>query len=110
MKVCIIGGVAGGATAAARLRRLDETLEIVMFERGDYISFANCGLPYYIGEVIEKRDDLIVQTPQRFKSRFNIDVRIKNEVLKIDRDKKQVYVKDLATGEEYLEEYNYVYG
>jgi NADPH-dependent 2,4-dienoyl-CoA reductase/sulfur reductase-like enzyme/rhodanese-related sulfurtransferase len=105
-KILIVGGVAGGASAAARLRRLDEKANIILFERGDYISFANCGLPYYIGGVIEKRDDLLVQTPKRFKSRFNIDVRIKNEVLKIDRDKKQVSVKDLATGKEYSEEYD----
>ena len=73
-RIVIVGGVAGGASAAARLRRLDENAEITLFERGKYISFANCGLPYYIGDVIKNRDDLLVQTPKKFKARFNIDV------------------------------------
>ncbi len=84
-RILIVGGVAGGASAAARLRRLDEKAEIIMFERGDYISFANCGLPYYIGGVIKNRDDLLLQTPESFKQRFNIDVRVKSEVVKINR-------------------------
>lgn len=75
-KVLIVGGVAGGASAAARLRRLDENAEIIMFERDEYISFANCGLPYYIGEIITEREKLLVQTPESMKSRFNIDVRV----------------------------------
>ncbi|MDZ7543626.1 NAD(P)-binding protein, partial [Clostridium perfringens] len=75
-KVLIVGGVAGGASAAARLRRLDENIDIVMFEKGEYISFANCGLPYYVGEVIKERDALLLQTPEKMKSRFNIDVRV----------------------------------
>ena len=95
-KIAIIGGVAGGASAAARLRRLDEDAEIVLFERGKYVSFANCGLPYYIGEIIKNRDDLLVQTPKRFKDEFNIDVRINNEVMGIDRKHKEVNVKDLS--------------
>ena len=90
MKVVIVGGVAGGATTATRLRRLDENLEIVLFERGEHISFANCGLPYYIGDIIKTEDDLLVQTPEKFKERFNIDVRIKQEVIKIDKEKKEI--------------------
>ncbi len=105
-KILIVGGVAGGASAAARLRRLDETAQIIMFERGDYISFANCGLPYYIGGAIKNRDDLLVQTPQSFKQRFNIDVRVKNEVVKIDRRKKQVEIAVLSTGKKYVEGYD----
>ncbi len=84
MKVCIIGGVAGGATAAARLRRLDESAQIIMFERGDYISFANCGLPYHISGRIKERKSLLLQTPERLWSNFRIEVRVRNEVLAID--------------------------
>ena len=103
MKTIIIGGVAGGATAAARLRRLDEKAEIIILERGEYVSFANCGLPYYIGGVITDRADLTLQTPQSFKARFNIDVRVLNEAVKISPDTKTVTVKDLRTGETYEE-------
>ena len=106
MKVLIVGGVAGGATTATRLRRLDEKAQIIIFERGEHISFANCGLPYYIGDVIKEKKELLLQTPKSFKSRFNIDVRIKNEVLKIDRDKKQVLVRKVDSGEEYIETYD----
>lgn len=106
MKVLIIGGVAGGASAGARLRRLDENAEIIMFEKGDHISFANCGLPYYIGGDIKKKSNLILQTPQSFKTRFNIDVRVLSEVISIDRDNKIVTVKNLSTGECYLETYD----
>ena len=106
MKTIIIGGVAGGATAAARLRRLDEKAEIVILERGEYVSFANCGLPYYIGGVITDREDLTLQTPQSFKARFNIDVRVLNEAVKINPDTKTVTVKDLRTGETYEEAYD----
>ncbi len=107
-KVLIVGGVAGGASTAARLRRVDEEAEIIMFERGEYISFANCGLPYYIGEVIKERDKLLVQTPEAMKQRFNIDVRVKNEVLKIMPKEKQVEVKDCGTGKTYKESYDYL--
>ncbi|WP_462378491.1 FAD-dependent oxidoreductase, partial [Emergencia timonensis] len=93
-KTVIIGGVAGGATAAARLRRLDENMEIVMLERGKYISYANCGLPYYIGDVIKSRESLLVQTPQAMRSKFNIDVRVENEVVKINREEQTVEVRD----------------
>ena len=106
-KVLIIGGVAGGASAAARLRRLDEFAEIVMFERDEYISFANCGLPYYIGGTIKERAKLIVQTPESMKSRFNIDVRINSEVIKIDTFKKVATVRSQARGT-YEEQYDYL--
>ena len=105
-RILIVGGVAGGASAAARLRRLDETAEIIIFERGDYISFANCGLPYYIGGEIKDRDDLLLQTPESFKRRFNVDVRIRNEVTAIDSGKKQINVKNLNTGKTYTESYD----
>ena len=104
-KIVIIGGVAGGATAAARLRRLDEKAEIILMERGDYISYANCGLPYHIGDVIKSRDALLVSTPEMMKSRFNIDVRTGNEVTSIDRDAKSVHVKT-KDGKEYDESYD----
>ena len=106
MKTIIIGGVAGGATAAARLRRLDEKAEIIILERGEYVSFANCGLPYYIGGVITDREDLTLQTPESFKARFNIDVRVLNEAVKISPDTKTVTVKNLRTGETYEEPYD----
>ena len=106
MKTVIIGGVAGGASAAARLRRLDEHMQIVILERGEYVSFANCGLPYYIGGEIKDRDQLTLQTPQSFKSRFNIDVRVKNEARAINPDKKTVTVKELETGRVYEESYD----
>ncbi|MEG0663373.1 MAG: FAD-dependent oxidoreductase, partial [Anaerovoracaceae bacterium] len=93
MKTLIIGGVAGGATAAARLRRLDEKMEIVILERGRYISYANCGLPYYIGDVIKNREALLLQTPEAMKAKFNIDVRVEHEATAIDPEKKIVRVK-----------------
>ncbi len=102
----IVGGVAGGASAAARLRRLDEHAEIIMFERGEYISFANCGLPYYIGGEITERSALTLQTPASFHARFNVDVRVQNEVVAIDPAAKTVTVKNLKTGEEYREGYD----
>lgn len=105
-KVIIVGGVAGGASAAARLRRLNENLEIIMFEKGEYISFANCGLPYYIGETINDRSKLIVQTVEAMSSKFNLDIRNLSEVISIDRDRKIVFVKDHKTGETYEESYD----
>jgi NADPH-dependent 2,4-dienoyl-CoA reductase/sulfur reductase-like enzyme/rhodanese-related sulfurtransferase len=105
-KIVIIGGVAGGATAAARLRRLDEFAEIVLFERGEHISFANCGLPYYIGGVIKKRDDLFLTTPKEFGKRYNIDIRVHAEVQSIDRKRRVVTVKNLRSGESYEENYD----
>ena len=106
MKVLIIGGVAGGASAAARLRRLDENIEIIMFERGEYISFANCGLPYYIGGEITNKAMLTLQTPESFNARFNVDVRVFNEVTAIDKDTHTVTVKNHKTGETYMERYD----
>ncbi|WP_196593942.1 FAD-dependent oxidoreductase [Pectinatus sottacetonis] len=106
MKTVIIGGVAGGATTAARLRRRDESMQIVILEKGEYISYANCGLPYYIGDVIKERENLLVQTPEKMKAKFNIDVRVNNEVLQIEADKKSVLVKNLQTGKEYEESYD----
>ena len=106
MKVLIIGGVAGGATAAARLRRLDESAEIVVLERTGYVSYANCGLPYYVGGVIADREELTLQSPESFKSRFNVDVRVLTEAVSIDRAAKTVHVRSLAGGGEYDESYD----
>ena len=106
MKVVIIGGVAGGASAAARLRRLDETAQIIVLERGAFVSFANCGLPYYIGDVITDQRQLTLQTPQSFHARFRIDVRVRNEAVKIDLETKTVTVHDLEKDETYLETYD----
>lgn len=106
MKYVIVGGVAGGASAAARLRRLDETAEIVLFEKGEYISYANCGLPYYIGGVIEERERLFVQTPESFYARFRVEVRVKSEVKRIDAEAKRVTVSDLNSGKTYEESYD----
>ena len=105
-KVLIVGGVAGGATAAARLRRLDEDAEVILFERGEYISFANCGLPYFIGGVITDEDKLTLQTPESFNARFNVDVRVQSEVTAINRDRKTVTVRSLAENREYEESYD----
>jgi NADPH-dependent 2,4-dienoyl-CoA reductase/sulfur reductase-like enzyme/peroxiredoxin family protein/rhodanese-related sulfurtransferase/TusA-related sulfurtransferase len=106
MKVIVIGGVAGGASAAARLRRLDEKAEIIMLEKGEYISYANCGLPYYIGDVIKERDALLVQTPEAMRARFNLDVRILSEAISIDRKAHTVRIKDHRTGQIYDEFYD----
>jgi NADPH-dependent 2,4-dienoyl-CoA reductase/sulfur reductase-like enzyme/peroxiredoxin family protein/rhodanese-related sulfurtransferase/TusA-related sulfurtransferase len=106
MKLVIVGGVAGGASAAARARRLDEQAEIVMFERGEFISFANCGLPYHLSGVIPQRESLLVMTPERFKARFSVDVRIRQEVTAIHRDRKTVVVRKAETGEVYEERYD----
>ncbi|MDD5709769.1 MAG: FAD-dependent oxidoreductase [Candidatus Marinimicrobia bacterium] len=105
-KILIVGGVAGGASAAARLRRLDENANIIMFERGDYISYANCGLPYHIGNVIKSRDSLLLQSPEAMLGRYNIDVRIKQEVISIDRKQKTVTVKYVESGDTYRESYD----
>ncbi|OAZ39210.1 CoA-disulfide reductase [Paenibacillus polymyxa] len=98
-KIIIIGGVAGGASAAARLRRWSEEDEIILFERGEHVSFANCGLPYYIGGTIQAREKLFLQTPQGIRDRFNIDVRVQKEVIQIDREHKLVHYRDMITGE-----------
>jgi NADPH-dependent 2,4-dienoyl-CoA reductase/sulfur reductase-like enzyme/rhodanese-related sulfurtransferase len=106
IKLVIVGGVAGGATAAARARRVSEDAEIVVFERGEYISFANCGLPYYIGNVIKRRAHLLLATPEEFKKRYNIDVRIFSEVVGINPKEKTVETKNTVTGEKYREGYD----
>ena len=106
MKVVIVGGVAGGATAAARIRRLDERAEIVVFERSGFISYANCGLPYYIGDVITDAEELTIQTPESFYSRFRVDMRVHHEVTAIHPEKKTVSVKNLKTGEKFEESYD----
>lgn len=106
MKIVIVGGVAGGATTAARLRRLDENAEIILFERGNHISFANCGLPYYIEDVIKEKEELLLQTPKSFKKRFNIEVRVKQEVIKLKREDKKVEVQNKENGEIYEETYD----
>lgn len=106
MKIVIVGGVAGGATAAARLRRFDEQAEIVIFERSGYMSYANCGLPYYIGGAIEDREELTLQTPEAFFERFRVNVKVRHEVTAIHPEQKTVTVKDLDTGREFEESYD----
>ena len=106
MKIVIVGGVAGGATAAARIRRLNEQAEIVVFERSGYISYANCGLPYYIGDVITDPEELTLQTPESFFSRFRVNMKVRHEVTAIHPDRKTVSVKNLQTGEEFEESYD----
>lgn len=106
MKVVIVGGVAGGMSAATRLRRLDESAEIIIFEQGPYVSFANCGLPYYIGGIIGDRSQLLLQTPQSLGARFNLDVRVNTRVTSIDPVAKTVSVRHVETGEESTESYD----
>ena len=106
MKTVIVGGVAGGASAAARLRRLDERSEIVLLERGEYISFANCGLPYYVGGEITEKSALTLQTPESFHNRFRIHVRVLSEVVSIDRAGKTVTIHDLKEDRQYTETYD----
>lgn len=105
-KTVIIGGVAGGASCAARLRRLDEDAQILILERGEYISYANCGLPYHVGDVIKSRDALLLQTPEAMRKKYGVDVRVKNEVTAIDRENKKITVRKLETGESYEESYD----
>ena len=106
MKIVIVGGVAGGATAAARIRRLDEQAEIIVFERSGYVSYANCGLPYYIGGVIEDPEDLTLQTPESFFSRFRVVMKVRHEVIAIHPDEKKVTVRNLENGSEFEESYD----
>ena len=106
MKTVIIGGVAGGASAAARLRRLDEAAEIIILERGGYVSFANCGLPYYVGGVIANQSQLTLQTPESFRARFRIDVRVRHEAVSLNPEAQTVTVRNLDTGETYTESYD----
>jgi NADPH-dependent 2,4-dienoyl-CoA reductase/sulfur reductase-like enzyme/rhodanese-related sulfurtransferase len=106
MKIIIVGGVAGGASAAARARRLSESAEILLIERGNYVSFANCGLPYYVGNEIQQREKLIVTQPQRLRDRFRIDARTRSNVIQIKPNEKRIVVKDLASGNDYEESYD----
>jgi len=105
-QVVIVGGVAGGATCATRLRRMDENAEILVLDRGPYVSFANCGLPYYVGNVIHDESKLLLATPASFRERFNIEVRTRNEVTAIDRESRTIAVRDLETGREYRKHYD----
>jgi NADPH-dependent 2,4-dienoyl-CoA reductase/sulfur reductase-like enzyme/rhodanese-related sulfurtransferase len=105
-RILIVGGVAGGASCAARARRLSETAEILIFDRGEYVSFANCGLPYFVGDVIRREEDLLVATPELFRDRFNIEVRLHSEVTAIDRNRQTITVKDLRSGSFYEEPYD----
>ncbi|MEJ2169687.1 MAG: FAD-dependent oxidoreductase [Desulfobacterales bacterium] len=105
-RILIVGGVAGGASCAARARRLSETAEIIMFDRGEYVSFANCGLPYYVGNVIKEEKNLLMATPELFLERFEIEVRLRSEVTAIDRENRRIQVNDLKTGKTYQESYD----
>src|SRR5699024_3916086 len=105
-KVLIVGGVAGGASVATRIRRLDEDAEIIMLEKGSHVSISNCSLPYHLSGIVPKSEQLVLMNPTAFKKRFNIVARIHQEVSKINRDEKTVVVKDLQTGETYEESYD----
>lgn len=105
-RILIVGGVAGGASCAARARRLSETAEIIMFDRGEYVSFANCGLPYYVGDVIKQEENLIIATPEMFRNRFKIDVRLQSEVVAVDRKNSRIQIKDRSSGDIYYEKYD----
>ena len=108
MRILIVGGVAGGASAAARARRLSEDAEIVIFEKGADVSFANCGLPYHIGGVIKERQKLLVQTPDSLYRRLRIVAKVKTEVIRIDRMQKKIIVRDVANGQESVEPYDFL--
>lgn len=105
-RIVIVGGVAGGASTAARARRLSEEAEITLFERGPHVSFANCGLPYFVGGEITERDELLLQTPQSLRARFNLDVRVLTEVVSIDRAARKVRVREVQSGQEYEQPYD----
>ncbi|MGW9402299.1 FAD-dependent oxidoreductase, partial [Streptomyces sp. NPDC055642] len=106
LKIVVVGGVAAGMSAATRLRRLSETAEIVVLEAGEHVSFANCGLPYHAGGIIEDRDALLLQTPASLAARFRLDVRVRSRVMGVDAAGHSVTVRDLSTGQEYLESYD----
>ena len=105
-KILIVGGVAGGASAAARLRRLSEEDEIIMFEKGPHVSFSNCALPYHLSGLIDEADRLVLMSPEKFLVQYNIQARVNNEVLSINKEEKSVQVKNLLTGETYKESYD----
>ena len=106
MRVIIVGGVAGGASAAARIRRLDERAQITIYERTGFVSYANCGLPYFVGGVITDRNELSLQTPESFWQRFRVDVRVRHEVIEIRHEQKTVVVRNLMTGETLEDRYD----
>ncbi len=105
-KIVIVGGVAGGASTAARLRRLDENNQIIMFERGPHVSFSNCCLPYYLSGKVENHEDLVLMTPEKFYSQYRIDARVYTEVVSINRKAKEVKVRNVVSGQEYTESYD----
>jgi NADPH-dependent 2,4-dienoyl-CoA reductase/sulfur reductase-like enzyme len=105
-RILIVGGVAGGASVAARARRIDENAEIIMFEKGPHVSFSNCSLPFHLSGIVENSDDLVLMCPTQFKKQYNIEARVNTEVTKIKREEKKIVVKDLVTGEEYEEAYD----
>ena len=105
-KILIVGGVAGGASAAARLRRLSEEDNIIMFEKGPHVSFSNCSLPYHLSGIIEEADKLVLMSPEKFKSQYNIEARVSSEVVSIDRENKEIEVKNYLTGDIYRESYD----
>src|SRR5690554_3429288 len=105
-RILVVGGVAGGASAAARIRRIDESAEVIMFEKGPHVSFSNCSLPYHLSGIVEDSNQLILSHPKDFKDRYNIEARVNHEVIAIDREKKLVSVKNLLTNENYEESYD----
>ena len=105
-RVLVVGGVAGGASAAARVRRLDADASIIIFERGEHVSFSNCSLPYYLSRTVEDKDWLLLMTPEGFKTSYDIEVRVNNEVYGIDRERQVVQVRDSVSGREYEEAYD----
>ena len=105
-RILIIGGVAGGASVAARARRIDETAEIIMFEKGPYVSFSNCALPFHLSGIVEKAEDLVLMQPKGFANQYNIDARVNHEVMSINKTEKTIVVKNVLTGEEKVEQYD----
>ena len=105
-RVLIVGGVAGSMTEAARIRRLDEEVDIIVFERGEHVSFSNCSLPYHLSGVVDSSEELVLTTPKTFKGNYNIDARVRHEIIDIDRSKNEVIVKNLNTGDIYRENYD----
>src|SRR6056297_3716434 len=105
-RVLVVGGVAGGAGTAARVRRLDEDAEVIMFERGSHVSFSNCSLPYHLSGIVRECDDLVLMCPSKFAEQYNIDARVNSEVTKINKEEKTIEVKNLETGETYTEKYD----
>ena len=105
-RILIVGGVAGGASVAARVRRIDGDAEVIMFDKGPHVSFSNCALPYHLSGMIENSQDLVLMSPEKFKKQYNIEARVNSEVVSIDRDSKKITVRDLTTGKDYEEAYD----